>query len=149
MSRSPVSVLRPQEMIEGNFVERGGGSEGRNVAANAFLKLVGAHDHGQRIPAHQALDAALHFLASGKGRLLADRNRVLVRRRRGEGKVYASGAPGMQRELLQQPAGAFRTSLGEHVIERIQPFPGFKDIYSISLDFWHFRLLHFYVVNLP
>ena len=65
--------LRAKEMIERNFVQRGRGRKRRNVSADAFLNLVGANHHGQRIPADQALDAAFHLLAAGKGRLLPRR----------------------------------------------------------------------------
>ena len=104
--------------------------------------LVGPHHHGQGVPAHQALDAALHLLAAGKGRLLPRRDRVLVRSGRGEGKVYPGGAPGVQRELLQQPAGALRATLRQHVIQRIQPLPGFKNFHSVGLRLSHVWFLH-------
>ena len=88
--------LRPKEMIESDFVQRGGGSEGRDVAADAFLNLVGAHHHGQRVPAHQALDAAFHLLAAGERRLLQRGNRVLVRSSRRKRKIHSRGAAGVQ-----------------------------------------------------
>ncbi len=93
--------LRLQKMIERDFIQRGGGGESGNVSADAALDLVGPHHHGQGIPAHQALDAALHLLTAGKGRLLPGSDRVLVRSGCGKGKVYPGGAPRMQRELLQ------------------------------------------------
>ncbi len=66
------------------------------MSADAFLDLVGSHHHGQRVPAHQALDAALHFLAAGKGRLLDGRDGVLVGGGRGERQVDAGSASGVQ-----------------------------------------------------
>jgi hypothetical protein len=60
---------RMKEVIERHFVKRRRRCERGNVSADAFLKLVGADDHGHRVPAHQALNAAFHFLASGKRRL--------------------------------------------------------------------------------
>ena len=116
-----------KKMIEGNFVERGGRGEGRNVAADAFLNLVGPHHHGQRVPAHQALDAAFHFLAARKGRLLPRSNRVLVRRGRRKRQVDSGLAARMQRERLQQASSAVRPAPGKYVVERIQPLSGFKD----------------------
>ena len=62
--------LRAEEMIESDFIQRGGGGKSRDMSANAFLNLVGAHHHGQSIPAHQALDAALHLLAARERSLL-------------------------------------------------------------------------------
>ena len=82
---------RAQEMVEGDFVKRGRGGKSRNVAANAFLDFVGPNDHSERVPAHQALDPALHFLAAGEGRLGFGWYRVLVRRGRGERQVQARG----------------------------------------------------------
>ena len=97
--------LGAQEVIEGNFIERSCRSESRDVTADSLLKLVGSDHHGQRIPAHQALDATLHFLTAGKRGLLPDGNRILVRSSCGEGKIHTSGASRVQRELLQQPPG--------------------------------------------
>jgi len=99
-----------QEMIEGDFVQSGCGSESRNVAANALLDLVRTDDHGQGVPAHQALDTPLHFLASRKGGLSFGRDGVLVRGSSRKGQVQTGGAPGMQSQLLEQPAGAVRTA---------------------------------------
>ncbi len=50
-----------------------------------------------------------------------------------KGKVYAGGAPGVQRELLQQASGPLRTTLGQHIVQRIQPLPGFKNFHSVGL----------------
>ena len=97
--------LSAQEVIESNLVKRSRRSESRDVAADALLNLIGSHHHGQRIPAHQALYATLHLLAAGERGLLPDRNRILVGRSRGEGKVHTGGATRVQRELLQQPPG--------------------------------------------
>ena len=129
--------LRLQEMIERDFIQRGGGGKGGNVSANAALDLVGPHHHGQGIPAHQALDAALHLLAAGKRRLLPGSNRVLVGSGGGKGKVYAGGAPGVQRELLQQTSGPLRATLRQHIVQRIQPLPGFKNFHTVGLRLSH------------
>ena len=76
-------------MVECNFIQGRGGCESGNVPADAFLDLVGADDHGKRIPAHQALDAALHFLAAGEWSLRLGVDGVLVGSRRSERKVNA------------------------------------------------------------
>ena len=129
-----VSGFRPglQEMIERNFVQRGRRGKGGNVSADAALDLVGPHHHGQGVPAHQALDAALHFLAAGKGRLLPGSDSVLVRGGGGKRKVYAGGAAGVQRELLQQASCALRAALRQNIVQRIQPLPGFENFHSIG-----------------
>ena len=74
-----------EEMVEADFVERGGGSEGGDVAADIVLNAIGAHHHGERVPAHEALDAALKFLVAGIAGLEAMGNGVGVRRVGGEG----------------------------------------------------------------
>ena len=122
--------LRAKEMIEGDFVERGGRSESRNMPADAFLNLVGAHHHGQRVPADQALDAALHLLAAGKRRLLPRRNRILVRRGRRERQVDAGLAPRVQRQLLQQSAGAVGTAAWKVHNPGNRPTPWFPKLLS-------------------
>ncbi len=118
--------LGAEEMVEGYFVQCCRGGESRNVSANAFLQFVGAHYHGQCVPTHQALDAALHFLAAGEGWLLHRRNGVLVRGGCREGQVHSRGTLGVQGQLLQQASGAFRAALGQNVIEGIKPFAGFE-----------------------
>ena len=65
-----VVALALEEVVEPDFVERGGRGEGRDVAADAVFDLVGLDDHRQRVPAHQALDAALDLAAAGERRLL-------------------------------------------------------------------------------
>ena len=60
---------RSQEVIKGNLLESRCRSKCRNVSANAFLDLIRANDHGQRVPADKALDAPFHLLAAGKWRL--------------------------------------------------------------------------------
>src|SRR5712671_3382134 len=101
------------------------------MSADALLKLVRLHDHRQCVPAHQALDPALHLLAAGKGRLLANRNCVLVGRGRRKRQIHASGATGMKSQLLEQASGAFSAAFRENVIERIEPFASFYDFESV------------------
>ena len=63
---------RAEEMVEADFVQRGGRGVGGNVAADVVLFAIRAHDHGDRIPANEALDAPLEFLIAGEIRLQAD-----------------------------------------------------------------------------
>src|SRR5205807_471638 len=91
--------LGAEEMVERNLIQRGGGRERGDMAANAFLNLICADYHGQRIPAHQALDPALHLLASGERGLLSGGNGVLVRGGRSKRQIDAGFAAGVQRQL--------------------------------------------------
>ncbi len=79
--------LGAEEVIEGDFVQRGGGGEGRDMSADTFLDLIGADDHSQCIPANQALDAPFHLLTAGKRSLMLGGNGVLVWCRRSKRKV--------------------------------------------------------------
>src|SRR5262245_64893939 len=89
-----------EKMIERYLVQSRSRGIGRNVSTDPFLQFVGANDHGQSIPPHQALDTPFHFLASGERGLLASGYRVLVRRGCGKGQINAGFTSGMQRELL-------------------------------------------------
>ena len=58
------AVVTAEEVIEADFVQRRRRREGRDVAADALFRLVRPHDHRRRVPAHEALDAALHVRAA-------------------------------------------------------------------------------------
>src|SRR6202035_5084357 len=74
----------PEEMVEAHFEERSRRGICGNMAANAVVDSIGAHHHGQRVPADQALDPALDLLVAGKDSLLVRGNRVHVWSIRGE-----------------------------------------------------------------
>ena len=65
MSPSLSCVAAAEEVIEADLVERRRRREGRDVAADAVRLAVGAHHHRHRIPADEALDPPLDFLAAG------------------------------------------------------------------------------------
>src|SRR5450432_439939 len=60
-----VSVGGAEEMVKSDFQQRGQRGIGRDVAADAGIFLVLAMHHGHRVPADQALDAALQFAVAG------------------------------------------------------------------------------------
>ena len=72
------TVVTAEKMIEADFVERRRRGERRNVAADAFLGLVRAHDHRRGVPADEALDPALEVGAARHQRLVVGRDRVDV-----------------------------------------------------------------------
>ena len=73
-----VVALALEEVVEADFVERGGRRVRRDVTADAVLGLVGLDDHRQRVPADEALDAALDLAAAGERRLFGWRECVLM-----------------------------------------------------------------------
>ena len=120
---SPVAVRRSaaEEVIEGDFVQRRGRGEGRDVAADAFLHLVGAHDHRHRVPADDALDAAFDLVVAGKRRLAVGGDGVDVGRGRGE-REFDTGALTLKLELLDQASDTFGAAGLQHVFEGFKPF---------------------------
>ena len=73
-----IVALALEEVVEPDFVERGRRRERRDVTADAVLGLVRLDHHRQRVPADQALDAALDLAAAGERRLLVRRRCVLM-----------------------------------------------------------------------
>src|SRR5207253_5417005 len=97
----PVACLRtrPKKVVECDIVKVRGRGISRNVSADAVLLFVGADHHGHGVPAHQALDPPLHFLAAWKWRLLPDRNRILVGSGGSKRKVDSGGPSSMKLKL--------------------------------------------------
>ena len=126
MSASGLSCAA-EEMIEADFVQRRRRRVRRDVAADALFRLVRAHDHRHRIPADQALDAALDIGVAGHRRLLVGRNRVDVRRVGGERQLDAVLGR-VKRQLAKQPRDFDRAAALQHIIERLEPFAGFDGI---------------------
>ena len=55
-----------EEVVESDLIQRRRTGKGGDVAADAAVPGVGALDHGQRVPAHDAADAALHEQVAGE-----------------------------------------------------------------------------------
>ena len=83
------TLVAPEEMIEGDLVERGSRRVGRNVAPDALLGLVRAHDHRGGVPADEALDSALEVRTSRHQDLVVGGNRVDIGGIGGERKLDA------------------------------------------------------------
>jgi hypothetical protein len=118
-------VLAAEEMIEANLVERRGRRVRRDVAADAFRRPVAAHDHRHRVPADEALDPPLDFLAAGERRLLLRTDRVDVRGDRRERQADPLHA-GVMPEGGQQPLHAATVPLLDDVVERLTPLALFN-----------------------
>src|SRR4029078_8902621 len=74
-----VLALALEEVVEPHFVQGGGGRKRRNVPTDAIFRLVALHHHRQRVPADEALDAALDLAAARKRRLVLCGDGVEVR----------------------------------------------------------------------
>ena len=108
-----------EEMIEADFVQRRRRRERRDMSADAGLVLVCAQHHRDRVPADEALDAALDLLAAGKRHFLIGRQRVDVRRVRGERKPDAATA----RVLAELHAAAGPLARGRWIAGRSRANP--------------------------
>ena len=126
------AVVPAEEMIEGDLVQRRGGRERRDVAADAFLGLVGADDHRRRVPADEALDAAFDVRAAGHQRLLVGGNAVDVRRVRGERELDAVLAR-VDRQFTKQTRDFDGAAALQDIIKGIKPFAGFDVSSSAAL----------------
>ena len=119
-----IAVARVEEVIEANFEQRRQRGVGRDVAADAGILLVLAMHHGHRVPADQALDAALQKAIAGIGNFFFDRNGVDVRRVQLHRNLDArlTGAIHQRSEQIAAAIGAF---LVDDLIEGFEPFGNF------------------------
>ena len=66
-------VLAAEEVVERDLVQRRRRGVGRDVAADAVRLAIRAHDHRQRVPADEALDAALDVPVARKRHFIGRR----------------------------------------------------------------------------
>ena len=105
----PAVGLAPEEVVEPDFVERGGAGVGGEVASDALGAGVGPHDHGGGVPADVGPDPALLVLVAGKPRLVFGGDRVDIGSGNGGGEVDLLG-PGPLQQLHEEVAGAGSTT---------------------------------------
>ena len=117
---------RVPEMVVADVVQRRCRREARDMAADVGVP-VRPHDHRHRVPADVVADPLLDRLIAGKLDLLVDRDRVDVRGVRREGQVGA-GAARLVDQRLDQEMRALRALVGEHAVERVEPFPSFQGV---------------------
>ena len=94
------------------------------MAADAGIFLVLAMHHGHRVPADQALDAALQMTIAGIGNFFFNRNGVDVRRVQLNRDLDA-GLAGAIHQRGEQIAAAMGAVLVEDLIEGVEPFGNF------------------------
>ena len=118
-------IATAEEVVVAHLIQRRRRGEGRDVTADAVFHLVGAHDHGHRVPADQALDAALDLAAARIGPFLGGVDGVDVGGVGGERQLDA-GPLRLDAEVSQQAAHPGRPSVAKHIVERIQPLTRFN-----------------------
>ncbi|MCY1297382.1 hypothetical protein D9M70_468190 [compost metagenome] len=116
-----------EEVVEADVVEGRRGSEGGDVTAKVRVLLVGAHHHGQCVPAHQRADAPLHEQVARHASLVGHRNGVAVGRGDRIGQL-GTGTGGQLAHAGHQIVGALLTFAVEDGLEGVQPFLGFDGI---------------------
>src|SRR5690606_5952344 len=130
------------EVVEADIVERGGGSEAGDVAAEAGVVAVGAQHHGHRVPADVGADAVFDRIVAGGGNLLVDGDGVDVIGGGVERHVHA-GVAAMLDQAFEQIMGAFGANFGDDAFQRLEPFVGFLRVDILAQrgcgDFRHGR----------
>src|SRR5262245_8660127 len=107
-------------MVETHFQERGERGVGGNMAADTGIVLVLTDDHGHRVPADQALDAALHRPIAWIGSFLLGADRSDVRRGERDGHFHAIGARAFM-VVHKQKSGPIRIGLIDHLVQGLKP----------------------------
>ena len=86
--------------------------------------VIGAHDHGHGVPAHDALDPPLDLAAARIGGLLVAGDGVDVGSIDAEGGADTSFC-GVGLELLQELDYLRGSPMGQHVVEGFEPLAQF------------------------
>ncbi len=111
-----------EEMVEADLEEIGRRGIACDVAAELRVFAIGAHHHGERVPAHDRRNAALELEIARELRLVGERDGILIGRVQDRRKRHTA-CPRVVQEPPQQEGRAL-TALGLHQrIERVEPFP--------------------------
>ena len=119
-----IAVARVEKVIEANFQQRRQRGVGRDVAADPGILFVLAMHHGHRVPADQALDAALQKAIAGIRDFFFNRNGVDVRRVQLHRNLDARLA-GAIHQRGEQIAATIVAVLVDDLIEGFEPFGNF------------------------
>ncbi len=119
------------EVVEADFVHRGGRGVARDMAAVLGALAIRLHDHRHRIPAQVGLDAAFERAVPRVLGLAARRNRVQVSRVRAVRQVGAGAAREID-HLVEQEMRTLGPVLCQHGINRLEPLGGLNRINVIK-----------------
>ena len=123
---TPVTVA--EEVVESHLVERRRGSEGGDVTADGTIGPVGPDHHGERVPAHDVLDAPFQIAVTGIWVLQFDGNGVYIGRVGGEGQAH-TGLCGAGFQRCENAASPLRVALRNDVLDRFEPLVEFQRCY--------------------
>ncbi|MNV68891.1 hypothetical protein D3C71_1617660 [compost metagenome] len=122
-----IGRLRAEEVVEAHFKQVGRRGIAGDVATQFAVRLVGAHHHGQGVPAVDAGDAFFHGQVARKRGLLAGGNRVQV----GGARLAVGAQPqgrGMPQHAVQHIARALGAVGLKQRLQGVAPFGGFRGI---------------------
>ena len=118
---------RAEEVVEADLEQIGRAGIAGDVAAQLAIGLVGAHHHGQGVPADQRTQPLLDRQITRKHRLILRGNGV-ERRRVQLGLPAQLPRARQPRQLIQHEAGALGALAGDQRLERLAPLLGFPRI---------------------
>ncbi len=116
-------IVGAEEMIEADFEQIGRRGVARDVAAELGMGAVGAHHHGERVPAHHGRNAGLELEVAGKLLLVGERDRVLVGGIQDGRQRHAPRARVIE-EFPQEKSRALAAFGFHQRVERVQPLAG-------------------------
>ncbi len=131
-----------EEVVEADFVQVGRRGEGGDVSADAGEVAIGADDHRHRVPADEALDAALQLALAGVARLLVVRDRVDVRRGGRERQLDAVANRGLlrARSAIAARARVLCAPARSRAIRAIRPSRPDRRRWESAKSVWQCRL---------
>jgi hypothetical protein len=121
VARIAVRIAGTEEMVEPDLEDLRRGRVARDMAAEVAVCRIGAHHHGQGVPAHDRGDPLLHGETARIGALALEGDGVAVGR---EGRDMGDQAEllALHLQLLQQVERPLAAALPRHGFERVEPF---------------------------
>src|SRR6266542_2550163 len=120
-------VLALEEVVEADLIQRRRRRVRRQVAADALVVVIRAHDHRDGVPADELADAVLHLLVAGEIGLLLGGDRVDVPGLRERRQAHLQHARALE-ELVEDEPGALRAGLLDQCVKRLDPLLCFLGI---------------------